>query len=367
MLVQVFIGIILALSLARPLDDFGQLERVADVVALAMFREMGALISGVVLSGFAGASIAAELGAMVEGEEIKALRAHALDPIRFLVVPRVLATTVMMVGLTVLANVVGVCGGLLIGVLVLGISPVTYIDLTREALTLTDYFTGLLKAGVFGAIIAGLACYEGLHVRGGAEGVGRDHHHGGQEHRLPDRRRLRLCGGFLPARAVVRGESGMADRQSPTPFPVHLVRVPRETVALETALRLLCGRGRRLVRLSRCLGGFLSELLGLLRAGIGQHLAVLDEHFLAGLFRSTDGVPEQQGAAEGGCGQDERPARHDRNCPVKCAGRRARTTAGTAAAPASRSEHDSRLARSAERCVEVQTWGGAVAGQRSAP
>lgn len=173
MLVQVFIGIILALSLARPLDDFGQLNRVADVVALAMFREMGALISAVVLSGFAGASIAAELGAMVEGEEIKALRAHALDPIRFLVVPRVVSTTIMMIGLTVLANVVGVLGGFLTSVGVLGINPHTYIDLTREALTLTDYFTGLLKGAVFGAIIASLACYEGLNVRGGAEGVGR--------------------------------------------------------------------------------------------------------------------------------------------------------------------------------------------------
>ena len=173
MIVQVFVGIILALSLARPLSDFGQLDRVADVVALAMFREMGALFSAVILSGFAGASIAAELGAMVEGEEIKALRAHALDPIRFLVVPRIIATSVMMVGLTILANVVGVLGGFLTSVLALGVNPLTYIDLTREALTLTDYFTGLLKGAVFGLLIAGLACYEGLNVSGGAEGVGR--------------------------------------------------------------------------------------------------------------------------------------------------------------------------------------------------
>ena len=172
-LVQIFIGIILSLSMARPLDDIGQLERVADVVALATFREMGALISAVILSGFAGASIAAELGAMVEGEEIKALRAHALDPIRFLVVPRVLATAVMMVGLTILANVVGVAGGFLTSVAVLKINPHTYIDLTRAALTHTDYFTGLFKGGVFGAIIALLACHEGLNVTGGAEGVGR--------------------------------------------------------------------------------------------------------------------------------------------------------------------------------------------------
>ena len=172
-LVQVFIGIILALNMAPTLETYGSLDSVADVVAIAVFRELGALISAVILSGFAGASIAAELGAMVEGEEIKALRAHALDPIRFLVVPRVIATTIMLVGLTVVADVVGVFGGYLTGVVVLGINSATYIDQTQAALSLHDYFTGLFKSGVFGAIIAALACYEGLNVTGGAEGVGR--------------------------------------------------------------------------------------------------------------------------------------------------------------------------------------------------
>ncbi|MFH1748090.1 MAG: ABC transporter permease [Planctomycetota bacterium] len=172
-LVQIFIGIILALNLAPTLQDYGQLERVADVVAIAVFRELGPLISAIILSGFAGASIAAELGAMVEGEEIKALRAHALDPIRFLVVPRICATTVMLVGLTALADVVGVFGGFLTATFVLDVGPRLYFDLTQAALEWGDYFTGLFKAGVFGAIIASLACYEGLNVRGGAEGVGR--------------------------------------------------------------------------------------------------------------------------------------------------------------------------------------------------
>ena len=173
MLVQVFIGVILALNLAPTLELYGQLEQTATVVAVAVFRELGPLITAILLSGFAGASIAAELGAMVEGEEIKALRAHALDPIRFLVVPRVISTAIMMIGLTVLADVVGVFGGFLTGVYVLDISPQVYIDLTAEAVGLADYLTGLSKSIVFGSIIAGLACYEGLHVRGGAEGVGR--------------------------------------------------------------------------------------------------------------------------------------------------------------------------------------------------
>jgi len=172
-LVQVFIGVILALNLAPTLEAYGQLEQTATVVAIAVFRELGPLITAILLSGFAGASIAAELGAMVEGEEIKALKAHALDPIRFLVVPRVVATAIMMLGLTVLADVVGVFGGFLTGVYVLDISPQAYIDLTAEAVALGDYLTGLSKSVVFGAIIAGLACYEGLNVRGGAEGVGR--------------------------------------------------------------------------------------------------------------------------------------------------------------------------------------------------
>lgn len=172
-LVQVFIGLILALNVAPTLESYGQLDRVADIVAIAIFRELGPLITAVLLTGFAGASIAAELGAMVEGEEIKALRAHALDPIRFLVIPRVAATTAMMVFLTVLADAMGTLGGYLTGVYVLDVSPRTYIDLTRAAVSTADYLTGLFKAGVFGLIIASLACYEGLNVHGGAEGVGR--------------------------------------------------------------------------------------------------------------------------------------------------------------------------------------------------
>lgn len=172
-LVQTFIGIILALQMAPTLRQYGSLDKVADIVAIAMFRELGPLLSAVVLSGYAGASIAAEIGAMVEAEEIKALRAHALNPIRFLVVPRFLATIIMMVGLTVAADVVGVLGGLLTSWAVLDIRPQIYLESTRLALVYKDFLTGLLKAGVFGMLISMIACYEGLNVRGGAEGVGR--------------------------------------------------------------------------------------------------------------------------------------------------------------------------------------------------
>lgn len=172
-LVQVFIGLILALQMAPTLQTYGQLERVADVVGIAIIRELGPLLTAVVLSGFAGASIAAEIGAMVESEEIKALRAHALNPIRFLVVPRFLATTVMIVALTIIADYVGVFGGFLAGVFVLDVPPRLYIDLTQSAIQTTDFVTGLIKAGVFGVVISMIACYEGLQVTGGPEGVGR--------------------------------------------------------------------------------------------------------------------------------------------------------------------------------------------------
>lgn len=172
-LVQIFIGVILALNIAPTFEAYGQIENVAIVIAIGVFRELGPLITAILLSGYAGASIAAEIGAMVEGEEIKALRAHALDPIRFLVAPRVIATAVMMFGLTVLADAMGVFGGMLTGMYVLDISPRIYLDITRTSVDHTDYLTGLFKGVIFGGVIATLACYEGLNVQGGAEGVGR--------------------------------------------------------------------------------------------------------------------------------------------------------------------------------------------------
>lgn len=172
-LVQLFIGVILALSMAPTLDMYGQIDTVAVIVAIAVFRELGPLISAIVLSGFAGASIAAEIGSMVESEEIKALRAHALNPIQFLVVPRYLATLLMLTGLTVVADVMGVLGGWGTSVIVLGVDAATYVQLTQDAVTHKDFLTGLVKAPVFGLLISMIACYQGLNVTGGAEGVGR--------------------------------------------------------------------------------------------------------------------------------------------------------------------------------------------------
>ena len=134
---------------------------------------MGPLISAIVLTGFAGASIAAEIGTMVVGEEIEALEAHALNPIRFLVVPRVIATVISLLLLTVLADVTAVISSGLISTLFLGVGTQVYIDNTLAQLGMSDFFSGVVKSLVFGLILASIACYNGLRVTGGAAGVGK--------------------------------------------------------------------------------------------------------------------------------------------------------------------------------------------------
>ena len=125
-LVSGAVGLILALQLAPPLDDFGAKELVPNIIAVAVLRELGPLIAAIVLTGFAGAAIAAEIGTMVVGEEIEALEAIALNPVRFLVVPRVIATTVSLICLAVLADVAAIASGMVCGATVLGIPPALY-------------------------------------------------------------------------------------------------------------------------------------------------------------------------------------------------------------------------------------------------
>lgn len=171
-LVLFCIGAILALQMAPILATFGMVSNVADIISVAVFRELGPLVSAIVLTGFAGASIAAEMGTMVVSEEIEALEAEAINPIRFLVVPRLLATTVMTICVTVVGNLMGIIGGMIVSLTVLDIVPARYFEHTFNILKMQDFTTGLIKAGVFGALISGLACHLGLNVRDGAQGVG---------------------------------------------------------------------------------------------------------------------------------------------------------------------------------------------------
>lgn len=172
-LVSGSIGFILGMQMAPPLEKLGQVSLVPNIVAVAVLRELGPLIAAIVMVGFAGASIAAEIGTMVVGEEVEALEAHALNPVRFLVVPRVIATVISMTCLAVLSNVMAIFSAALMSKTVLGISWVTYYNNTLAQVGPRDFVTGLIKAAVFGMLIGLIACGNGLRVTGGAAGVGK--------------------------------------------------------------------------------------------------------------------------------------------------------------------------------------------------
>jgi phospholipid/cholesterol/gamma-HCH transport system permease protein len=172
-LVSGCVGLILALQLAPPLDDFGQRDKVANIIGVAVLRELGPLIGAIVLTGFAGASIAAEIGTMVVSEEVEALEAHALNPVRFLVVPRLIASTLSMTALGVMSSFMAIAAALLVSMLVLEIPYSTYMKNTLAQAKLVDFWTGVVKGGIFGMLIGIIACANGLKVEGGAAGVGK--------------------------------------------------------------------------------------------------------------------------------------------------------------------------------------------------
>lgn len=172
-LVSACVGLILTLQMAPPLEAWGQKPLVARIVGVAVLRELGPLIAAVVLTGFAGAAIAAEIGTMVVGEEIEALEAHALNPVRFLVVPRVIATLVSMTAIAIFADVVSIAASLAGCLLALDISYPSFKTNLLEQVKLVDFVTGVGKAAVFGLLIGVIACANGLRVTGGASGVGR--------------------------------------------------------------------------------------------------------------------------------------------------------------------------------------------------
>ena len=171
-LVLFCIGSILALQMYPTLERFGVATTIPNIITIAVFRELGPLVSAVVLTGFAGASIAAEMGTMTVSEEIEALEAQAISPIRFLVVPRVLATTVMMICLALVGDVSGVVGGMFVSSGPLDMNVRMFLHKVFTQLLVRDFLTGLFKAGVFGVLISSMACYLGLGVTNGAQGVG---------------------------------------------------------------------------------------------------------------------------------------------------------------------------------------------------
>lgn len=168
-----FTGMVLALQSYTGFKRFNAESLVGSVVALSMTRELGPVLTGLMVAGRVGASMAAELGTMRVTEQIDALVTLATNPVKYLVVPRVLAGFIMLPILCILADMIGIVGGYFVGVKVLHANPTVYIRRTIDYLELNDIFSGILKAAVFGIIIAVIGCYKGFYTEGGAEGVGK--------------------------------------------------------------------------------------------------------------------------------------------------------------------------------------------------
>lgn len=166
-------GMVLALQSYTGFKRFGAESLIGAVVSLSMTRELGPVLTGLMVAGRAGASMAAELGTMKVTEQIDALTTLATNPMKYLVVPRFVASTVMMFFLTILGMMIGVTGGYFVGVKVLGTNPVTYYNQSVNNTELTDIWYGLIKALVFGAVVGLIGCYKGFNTEGGAEGVGK--------------------------------------------------------------------------------------------------------------------------------------------------------------------------------------------------
>jgi len=168
-----FIGVIMALQGAYELRRFGALHLVADMVAISITRELGPLITAIVVIGRSGSAFAAEIGTMKVTEELDAIETMALHPITFLVTPKLLAMLVMMPCLTIWADLMGVLGGSVFGMMGANYTFGTYLAATRDALFIRDIITGLVKSIVFGLVITGVGCQEGFSTGTGSEQVGR--------------------------------------------------------------------------------------------------------------------------------------------------------------------------------------------------
>jgi phospholipid/cholesterol/gamma-HCH transport system permease protein len=167
-----FTGMVLALQTAYSLEAFGGKMFVGRVVSLSLVRELGPVLTALMVGGRVGSGITAELGSMTVTEQVDALRAMAISPVRRLVVPRVLATIIMMPVLTAIADVLGILGGLGIAVLELQMTAQDYITSIWQQLSIADIFSGLSKTVFFGLEIAAIGCYNGLQAQGGAASVG---------------------------------------------------------------------------------------------------------------------------------------------------------------------------------------------------
>ena len=171
-LTALFTGGVLALQTFKGFQRFHAEGYIGSVVALSMLRELGPVLTGLMVTGRAGSAMAAELGSMRVTEQIDALVSLATDPVQYLFVPRVLASIIVPPMLVVLADVTGILGGYLVAVQYLGANPVVYMNNTFQFLSMEDMTSGLIKAAVFGLLFSMIGCQTGYDTKGGAEGVG---------------------------------------------------------------------------------------------------------------------------------------------------------------------------------------------------
>jgi phospholipid/cholesterol/gamma-HCH transport system permease protein len=172
-LVMFFMGLVLAMQSAETLEKVGGLNMVGGLVAVAVMREIGPMLTAIVLAGRCGAAITAELGTMRVAEELDALETMGLNPVHFLIVPRVLGMVIMAPCLTILGVFIAFYGGCLISVLFLHQDAFHYWNKSFEMLKMKDIYSGMIKSVAFATLVSNIACYFGFIVEGGAAGVGK--------------------------------------------------------------------------------------------------------------------------------------------------------------------------------------------------
>ena len=172
-IVSLFTGGVAAVQAAYQFSSVVPLKFIGAVIVRSVIIELGPVLTALVVGGRVGASIAAELGTMKVTEQIDALRAMAINPVRYLVVPRLAASIVMLPVVTIYANAIAVFGGFLVAITAIGVTPDTYVTGIKQYFFIKDLVSGLLKAMVFGGIIGTMGCYHGFATEGGAEGVGK--------------------------------------------------------------------------------------------------------------------------------------------------------------------------------------------------
>ncbi len=172
-LIGFFTGAVLAVQSANTLQRFGSITLIGQLVALSMVRELGPVLTGILVAGRNSSGMASELGSMIVTEQIDAMRALGTDPMKKLVTPRVVSTVFMLFFLTILSDLVGLAGGLMVAKVLLNLDARQYWNNAWQSLVFQDVFMGLVKPLLFGFIVATVGCYYGMTARGGTQGVGR--------------------------------------------------------------------------------------------------------------------------------------------------------------------------------------------------